>query len=261
LKFGLIADTHIGLGDYRLINHHAKDFLKDFSQKRLPEWGATFGVHLGDLIQEDNHDDDLRRLSMVKGICAASPIKMHTVAGSHDQLHVSDAELEEAIGPLYYSFDAEGFHFVVLFSKVTTSPMGDAVITDEQITWLKNDLISTHLPVVVLTHYSLGEQDLVDNFWFHGEPENCLVQNREAVRKIFEKHRVVAVFGGHLHRNQFVVHEDIPYITIQAVCEKHNAVEEEIPTDACALVEIEPGKMKIEVLGNDTWQFECTLRY
>ena len=95
----------------------------------------------------------------------------------------------------YYSFDLEGFHFIILDGNDNNpKPWSgyDRFIGQEQKEWLQSDLDSTLRPTIVFIHQSL-------------ESEEGVV-NREEIRAILEEakissnqSKVVACFSGHHH--------------------------------------------------------------
>jgi hypothetical protein len=89
---------------------------------------------------------------------------------------------------------------------------------------------------------------LTGNPRFEGSENACLIQNRSTIRTIIEESKkVVAVFNGHLHRNHFDVHNDVPYYTIQSFTE--NEDNKGIPSEAYAIVDINDTHSQVEIKG------------
>jgi alkaline phosphatase len=147
----------------------------------------------------------------------------HYVLGNHC---VDTLKKEEFLGGVeqeksYYSFDRGGFHFVVLDScfRSDGQPYGrknfvwtDANIPAAEIEWLEADLKASDTPVIVFAHQRL---DVSNN---HG------VKNNADVRKVLEASgKVLAVFQGHSHKNDYNDIGGIPYCTLVAMVEGSGA--------------------------------------
>jgi len=74
--------------------------------------------------------------------------------------------------------------------------------------WLQEDLVQNTLPVVVFAHQRLDRKT------------NYSVKNSEQIRAVLEKsNRVVAVFQGHSHQNDYQLINKIHYCTLVAMVE------------------------------------------
>ena len=70
---------------------------------------------------------------------------MHAVPGEHDVTDGPGAEFFDRFGKAsnnrgYYSFDAQGVHFIALVNVMNFKPGGLGALGDDQIAWLKDDL-------------------------------------------------------------------------------------------------------------------------
>ena len=96
----------------------------------------------------------------------------------------------------YYTFDASGFHFVILDGNEKDPDFKQGYpryIGEKQQEWLKDDLQKTSLPVVVFVHQPLGDDE-------------AGIINRSQIRDIFEEankragfKKVIACINGHTH--------------------------------------------------------------
>jgi 3',5'-cyclic-AMP phosphodiesterase len=119
----------------------------------------------------------------------------------------------------YYSFDKNGFHFIVLDGNDKKSPEAKGYkqfIAPAQVAWLKEDLARTTHPVVIFSHQGLT--------LYLSEDETYGVENWQEVQDILVKHnqthtgkKVVACFNGHTHYDDAKQIGGIWYITITSM--------------------------------------------
>jgi Icc protein len=119
----------------------------------------------------------------------------------------------------YYSFDKNGFHFIVLDANDKKDPNAKGYkqyIGKEQQSWLKGNLANTNLPTVVFSHQGLTISP--------GAEETYGVENFKEIRTIFTSHnkenpsaKVIACFNGHTHYDYAEKVNDIWYVTINSM--------------------------------------------
>lgn len=221
LKVGLVTDLHYadkppaGTRHYRETLNKLEEAASQFEQDKL-----TFLVELGDLIDAaDSVATEGRYLATINREFSAICEDRHYVLGNHC---VDTLKKEEFLGGVaqdksYYSFDREGFHFVVLDACFRSDgtpyerknfKWTDANIPAAEIEWLKSDLAGTNKKVVVFAHQRL---DVNDN---HG------VKNNAEIRQVLETSgNVLAVFQGHSHKNDLKDIGGIHYCTLVAMVE------------------------------------------
>lgn len=253
MRFAILTDIHLGPEGYfkgvlRKINKDVKIYLDDFIEKMNYSERPEFVVVLGDLIQDDNEENDRNNIIYVVESLKKLKCPVYYVAGNHDLINLSEYELANLfkLNSLYYSFDFGDFHFIVLFSKAVKEK--DILINDKQKVWLKEDLNKTNKKCIIFVHHGLADQGLEGNPWFEGKSEFCFVKNREEIRSILDlSHKVLAVFNGHLHWDKQDIHNSIPYFTIQSLTE--NEKDKGIASEAYAIVNIN-NKVEVEIKGN-----------
>jgi len=188
-------------------------------------------LHVGDLvesIQNINSVDDYRlRFDQAVKIMNRLKAPWLLAAGDHDvvppayQALSTDRSrenwfLEQSIshqltnqGKLFYSYDFEDYHFIVLYSleNLHTDPRWGSVflnqISTEQMNWLANDLENNKKAsgIVVLVHH----------------PHWYVWQNWSKVHDLLKQYPVAAVIAGHYHYDQDDGELDgIRYLTIGA---------------------------------------------
>lgn len=215
VAFGIIADVHHG---FMPDAHQRLDrFLEEASHRRL-----DFVIQLGDFC----HPVPAARPFLDSWERAGD--RRYSVLGNHDM----DKGSKRAILDLlktersYYSFDVNGFHFVVLDcnyihenGRFISYDSGNYYIASqnrdwvdpEQVEWLRHDLRSTQLPGVVLSHQPIQSQ------WDLPSPSQ-----RAAVREVLKEANerrpgsIVACFAGHEHVDDYRVFEGIRYFHINS---------------------------------------------
>ncbi len=254
MKFVILADIHLGPEGYykgvlRKINKDVKIFLDKFIIEMNDNVRPDFVVVLGDLAEDDNEINDKKNIDYIVKLLTKLKCPVYYVAGNHDLKNISEDELAKLFNQksLYYSFDSDSFHFIVLFSRVSED--GIILIPEEQKEWLKQGLNKTNKKTIAFVHHGLANQDLTGNPWFEGRPKKCLVANREEIRNIFSKsNKVIASFNSHLHWDKQDIHDNIPYFTIQSLIE--NEDDKGIASETHAVVSIEDNKVIVEIKGN-----------
>ena len=237
LRVGLITDLHYaekapaGTRHYRETLGKLREAAKQFEQDK-----PAFVVELGDLIDAaDSVEVEQSYLKTINREFSTICKERHYVLGNHC---VDTLRKEEFLGGVeqeksYYSFDRDGFHFVVLDScfRSDGQPYGrknsewtDTNIPAAELEWLEGDLKVNDKPVIVFAHQRL---DVSNN---HG------VKNNADVRTIFESSsKVLAVFQGHSHQNDLTEIGGIHYCTLVAMVEGSSA-----ENNGYSLMEIEP---------------------
>lgn len=150
----------------------------------------------------------------------------HDVFGLYERSGVSPAHpeygkkmYEDLIGRRYYSFDFQGWHFVVLDS-VGFTPRRTYIgyIDDEQIDWLRQDLAKTGktTPVVAVTHIPLSTGFLQ---WMKegADPKMVVVNNARTVLELLHQYNIKAVLQGHTHICEVLEYRGCRYITSGSV--------------------------------------------
>ena len=221
LRVGLVTDLHYAEKAPAGSRHYRETLGKlNEAAKKFAETKPHFIVELGDFIDAAASVDVERRyLKTVNTEFSKICNDRHYVLGNHC---VDTLTKEEFLGGIekeksYYSFDRQGFHFVVLDSCFRSDgkpyqrrnfKWTDANIPAAELDWLKADLKSTQKPAVVFAHQRL---DVSNN---HG------VKNNAGVRKILEASgNVLAVFQGHSHQNDLKDINGIHYCTHVAMIE------------------------------------------
>ena len=267
MRFALISDEHFGPtayfeGKLRKLTAQAANLCQAFVKRMNEEVRPDLVVNLGDVIEDESRAQDLERYRQFVAILAELKCPVLHVAGNHDQVNLSDADLRELwahSGELYYSRDVAGVHFSVL----RTIEVSDVAIhlPEAQIAWLRADLAQSALPSVVLMHHPASEMRLDGNRWFEKRPNVCRVAERRALQQVVsEAPRVVAVFNGHVHWNHFDVISGVPYVTLQSLIEN---LDDDAPGRAAAahaVVDLDERRLVVRVAGAEPVRYQVELR-
>ena len=215
ITFGMVADIHQDI----MLDAEARleVFIEATNERK-----TDFNIQLGDFCEpKQTNLPFLNIWNQYKGP------KYH-VLGNHDM----DSSTKEgtldfwSMEKKYYSFDANGFHFVVLdanylylehkfvdYSKANfyIDDSHRTWINPEQIEWLKEDLVATNSPTIVFSH-----QGLATDAWG--------VKNRTVVQKVLEEanknagfNKVIACFNGHNHIDTHRTINGIHYIDVNSM--------------------------------------------
>lgn len=189
--FVQLSDVHWGY-DNPKVNPDARGTLrKAIATVNGLEQKPDFVVFTGDLTQTtDDRRIRRQRLTEFRDIAAELRVpKVYFFAGEHDAaLDRGEAYQEIIGGPLYYTFDHKGVHFIVLDNISDPAP----ILGAKQIEWLKADLARQQpdAPIVVLTHRPL----------FPLYPQwDWATRDGMAAVDLLMPLRNVTVFYGHIH--------------------------------------------------------------
>lgn len=260
VRFGVIADLH------QDIMHDGEDRLQAFIddiQVRQPD----FILQLGDFCIPRKENRPLMDIwDQWMG-------PDYHVIGNHDTDGGYESEDTVAFWNAegkYYSYDQNGFHFVVLdgneHNPAPSRPAGYArYISVGQLDWLSRDLDQTDLPTVVFCHQGLDNDS--------GGLENGTITRytleQANQRAGFQK--VILVLTGHHHQDYYNHINDIHYVQINsasyhwlggdyqyirysdAIDKAHPYIKKTVPyrDPLWAMIEIDP-KGKIEIKGRQS---------
>ena len=206
VRFGVCADVH------KDIMHDADKRLQAFIDEATKQ-ELDFIIQLGDFCRP--YEQNKKFLGLFNDYTGD---KYH-VLGNHDM--DGGFSREQVLefwnaSQKYYSFNQNGFHFIVLDGN-DKNPSPDKAagyarfIGKEQVEWLKNDLATTDLPCIVFSHQSLENVELgVEN-------QNEIRAILEAANKTAGFEKVVACFSGHHHTDYAASINGIYYIQINSM--------------------------------------------
>jgi alkaline phosphatase len=223
ISFGMVADVHYADKDMR-INRYYRDAMAKLEQGvgAFNERKLAFAVMLGDFIDKAaDRAVELEYLKTIRQVFAQYAGDKHFVLGNHDLARLSKGEYLANCGAVspqsYYSFNAGGYHFVILDANFRSDEASydagnfkwiDACIPVAQQEWLAQDLMNANgMKAIVFVHQNL-----------HDESSPYGVKNAGTVRRILEKSgNVLAVMQGHDHRGAYAKINGIHYFTLKAL--------------------------------------------
>jgi 3',5'-cyclic AMP phosphodiesterase CpdA len=193
LTFLQISDSHVGFN--KPANPNAIGTLEEAigKVKALPVKPA-FMIHTGDIshLSKPEEFDDADR------VIGEARLDVHYVPGEHDFLDEEQKLYRERYGrgtkgAGWYSFDANGMHFVGLVNVVDLKAGGLGNLGTDQLAWLENDLQSrsASTPVVVFAHIPLW---IVYPQWGWGTSDGA------RALELLKRFGSVTVLNGHIHQ-------------------------------------------------------------
>jgi 3',5'-cyclic AMP phosphodiesterase CpdA len=204
-----ISDSHMGFD--KPANPNTKGTLEEAIErvKSLPA-KPSFMIHTGDIthLSKPSEFDDAEK------IISQAKLDVHYVPGEHD---IVDPEIKlykeryghGTRGPGYYSFDANGVHFVGLVNVASLKGGGMGSLGAEQLEWLEDDVKgrSASQPIVVFAHIPLWT---VYPEWGWGTEDSARAL---AYLKRFGS---VTVLNGHIHQVMQKVEGNVTFHTARS---------------------------------------------
>jgi 3',5'-cyclic AMP phosphodiesterase CpdA len=209
LTFLQISDSHVGFD--KPANPNALGTLQEAVSKiiALPQKPA-FMIHTGDISHlslEAQFDDADRIISQTK-------LDVHYVPGEHDFLDPEQKFYRERYGrgtkgAGWYSFDANGVHFIGLVNVVDLKAGGLGNLGNDQLEWLEADVKgrSASTPIVVFAHIPLWT---VYPNWGWGTEDGAQALS------YLKKFGSVTVLNGHIHQVMQKVEGNVTFHTARS---------------------------------------------
>ena len=205
-----ISDSHMGFD--KPANPNAKGTLEEAIThvKALPARPA-FMIHTGDI----SHLSKPAEFDDADKIIGDARLDVHYVPGEHDILDDEQGKLYRdrygrgSRGAGWYSFDADGVHFVGLVNVVDLKAGGLGNLGAEQLAWLKDDVAgrAASQPVVVFAHIPLWT---VYPNWGWG------TQDSEQALALLQRFGSVTVLNGHIHQVMQKVEGNVTFHTARS---------------------------------------------
>jgi predicted phosphodiesterase len=225
LRVGLMTDLHYAdkpptkTRFYREALAKLDEAVEDMNREK-----PALVIELGDFIdQADSVEKEIEWLKTMESHFARLSMPRHYVLGNHcvGTLTKEEFTANTKASGSFESFEAGGVTFIILDScfRSDGTPYSrknfdwkDANVPKDELSWLENQLSKASGPVIVLAHQRLDAD------------KAQAVQNAAEVRSLLEKSgKVLAVFQGHSHKNDYQQITGIHYTTLVAMVEGSGA--------------------------------------
>ncbi|HSH19251.1 MAG TPA: metallophosphoesterase [Draconibacterium sp.] len=209
VKIGMCTDVHLPTmhdSEYRITT-----FIDAMKQER-----PDFIIELGDFGTPDP------KYAKYFDIWNSFPGDKYHVIGNHEMdggTTLDNALAYRNMTSGYYSFEKNGFQFIVLDGNDKKDPEVKGYrqfVGEDQVSWLKEQLDKTQFPVVIFSHQGLAHYGSAD--------QEYGVENYKQIQQILENHnsinpqkKVIACFNGHTHYDYAENINEIWYITITSM--------------------------------------------
>lgn len=225
IKVGLMTDLHYADKPPTKTRFYREALAKlDEAVEVMNREKPALVVELGDFIdQADSVDREIEWLRTMESHFARLSMPRHYVLGNHcvGTLTKQEFAANTKASGSFESFEAGGVTFVILDScfRSDGTPYSrknfdwkDANVPKDELSWLDSQLSKASGPVIVLAHQRLDAD------------KAHAVQNAAEVRSLLEKSgKVLAVFQGHSHKNDYQQIAGIHYTTLVAMVEGSGA--------------------------------------
>jgi 3',5'-cyclic AMP phosphodiesterase CpdA len=213
-SFLQISDSHVGFS--RPANPNALGTLEEaIGRVKALTVKPAFMIHTGDI----SHISKLKEFDDADQVISQARLDVHYVPGEHDVL---DAEVKfyrerygrGTKGTGWYSFDANGVHFIGLVNVIATGGFGNlgnglGNLGSEQLQWLEADLRdrSSSTPIVVFAHIPLWT---VYKDWGWG------TEDGGRALEYLKRFGSVTVLNGHIHQVMQKIEGNITFHTARS---------------------------------------------
>jgi 3',5'-cyclic AMP phosphodiesterase CpdA len=205
-----ISDSHMGFD--KPANPNTKGTLEEaIGRVKALTVKPSFMIHTGDIshLSKPAEFDDADR------IISDARLDVHYVPGEHDVIDEDQGKLYRdrygrgTKGAGWYSFDADGVHFIGLVNVVDLKAGGLGNLGNDQLEWLEDDLKgrSASQPIVVFAHIPLWT---VYPEWGWG------TQDSARALESLKRFGSVTVLNGHIHQVMQKVEGNVTFHTARS---------------------------------------------
>jgi 3',5'-cyclic AMP phosphodiesterase CpdA len=205
-----ISDSHMGFD--KPANPNVKGTLEEaIGRVKTLAVKPSFMIHTGDIshLSKASEFDDAER------IISQARLDVHYVPGEHDLIDEERGKLylerygRGTRGVGWYSFDADGIHFIGLVNVVDLKAGGLGNLGNEQLEWLEDDVKgrSASQPIVVFAHIPLWT---VYPDWGWGTEDGARALG------YLKRFGSVTVLNGHIHQVMQKVEGNVTFHTARS---------------------------------------------
>ena len=206
-SFVQISDSHLGFD--KPANPNVTATLQDaLTQVQAMPQQPAFLIHTGDI----THLSKPAQFDTAAQLIGGTKLALHTVPGEHDILEEDGKSYlnrfgKGAKGDGWYSFNANGVHFIGLVNVVNLQGNGLGALGHAQLEWLEADVkqLSASTPIVVFAHVPLW---VVYQDWGWGTSDGAQALS------YLKKFGSVTVLNGHIHQTMQKVEGHVAFHTV-----------------------------------------------
>jgi Icc protein len=229
-SFVQLSDSHIGF------NKSANPNVAATLQAAIDKVNAlpmppAFILHTGDITQLSKPEEFDTAEQLLKGL---KTDRIFYVPGEHDVLDGTgqlyrQRHAPQSLGDGWYSFDANGAHFVGLVNVLNLKAGGLGALGHEQLDWLEKDLkpLASSTPIVVFAHIPLWS---VYPDWGWGTDDSAQALS------YLKRFGSVTVLNGHIHQTMLKVEGNVTF---------HTALSTAFPQAAPGTPDASPGPLTV----------------
>jgi 3',5'-cyclic AMP phosphodiesterase CpdA len=209
LTFLQISDSHMGFD--KPANPNVKGTLEEAIGriKTMPA-KPSFMIHTGDI----THLSKVSEFDDAEKIISDARLDVHYVPGEHDIIDPENKLYKERYGrgtkgDGWYSFDANGVHFMGLVNVANLKGGGMGSLGAEQLAWIEDDLKgrSASQPIVVFAHIPL---------WALYPQWGWGTEDSERALGTLKRFGSVTVLNGHIHQVMQKVEGNVTFHTARS---------------------------------------------
>ena len=166
-------------------NRDGDKIFMDLIQKVNGEKDIAFAVNTGDLVSLGRQSEYAKYKKMISKL----KIPVYNVLGNHDGVYGGWRTFQKLFGALYYSFDYQNSHFIILNNAFRES------FNPSQFDWLKKDLAATKArhKFVFMHKPTFDPSEIYKDYIMSGR------EVTQELMQLFTKRKVDYVFAGHIH--------------------------------------------------------------
>ncbi|HET6307157.1 MAG TPA: metallophosphoesterase [Rhodopila sp.] len=191
--FAQVSDSHLGF-DKPVNTNVTATFQEALNQVTGGEEKPAFLIHTGDMTHLSRAD----QFDTCAQLLGATRLQTYSVPGEHDILEDNGKSYlnrygKGTTGDGWYSFNANGVHFIGLVNVVNLQGNGLGDLGEAQLEWLERDVknVSSSTPVVVFAHVPLW---IVYQDWGWGTKDGAQALS------YLKRFGSVTVLNGHIHQ-------------------------------------------------------------
>jgi 3',5'-cyclic-AMP phosphodiesterase len=208
-SFAQVSDSHLGFD--KPVNANVTATFQDaLGQVTAMEDKPAFLIHTGDI----THLSKPEQFDTGAQLLAATKLQVYTVPGEHDILEDDRKSYlnhygKGTRGDGWYSFNAQGVHFIGLVNVVNLQGNGLGDLGTEQLEWLEKDVknLSASTPIVVFAHVPLW---IVYQDWGWGTKDGGQALS------YLKRFGSVTVLNGHIHQVMQKVEGQVAFHTARS---------------------------------------------